>query len=263
MRLFWEVTRRSFRRHLTYRAATLAGIVTNIFFGLVRASVLLALYGDREVVAGLDVQNVVTYTGLTQALIVYLSIFGWYDLMNAVHQGDIAADLLKPMRLFTFWLAQDLGRALVGLALRGLTIMLVYALIFDITYPQSVVQSLALTLSLVLAWLLSFAYRFLVNLAAFWSPDARGIGRFAFVIVMFFSGFMMPLRFFPEWLQTLAYLTPFPHMLNTVVEVYLGVLTGPALVQALALQGLWAFGLVALCGLVLSRATRRLVILGG
>ena len=263
MRLFWEVVRRAFRRHLTYRAAALAGLVTNIFFGLVRASVLVALYGDREVVAGLDVQSVITYTGLTQAVIVYLSIFGWFDLMNAVHQGEITADLLKPMRLFSFWLAQDLGRALVGLALRGFTIMLVYALIFDITYPVGVAQWAALGVSLGLSWLLSFAYRFLVNLTAFWSPDARGIGRFAFVIVMFLSGFLMPLRFFPDWVQRLAYLTPFPHMLNTVVEVYLGTLTGPALVQALLAQALWAVGLVGLCQFVLARATRRLVILGG
>ncbi len=263
MRLFWEITRRSFRRHLTYRTAAVAGLVTNIFFSLVRAAVLVALYGDREVVARLDVQSIITYTGLTQAVIVYLSIFGWYDLMNAVHQGEISADLLKPMSLFSFWLAQDLGRALVGLVLRGFTIMLVYALIFDITYPAGVVQWGALVVALTLSWLLSFAYRFLVNLAAFWSPDAKGIGRFAFVIVMFFSGFLMPLRFFPEWVQTLAYLTPFPHMLNTVVEVYLGVVTGPALVQALLAQALWAFGLVVLCQFVLARATRRLVILGG
>ncbi len=263
MRLFWEITRRSFRRHLTYRTAAVAGLVTNIFFGLVRAAVLVALYGDREVVAGLDVQSVITYTGLTQAVIVYLSIFGWYDLMNAVHQGEISADLLKPMRLFSFWLAQDLGRALVGLILRGFTIMLVYALIFDLSYPAGVVQWGAFVVALAMSWLLSFAYRFLVNLAAFWSPDAKGIGRFAFVIVMFFSGFLMPLRFFPDWVQAVAYLTPFPHMLNTVVEVYLGVVTGAALAQALLAQALWAFGLVALCQFVLSRATRRLVILGG
>ena len=216
MRLFWEVTRRAFRRHLTYRAAALAGLVTNIFFGLVRASILVALYGEREQVAGLSVQDAITYTGLTQAVIVYLSIFGWYDLMNAVHQGEIAADLLKPMRLFTFWLAQDLGRALVGLLLRGLSIMLVYALIFDLTYPVGALQWGALLLTLALSWLLSFAY-----------------------------------------------LTPFPHLLNTVVEVYLGVVTGPALVRALLMQALWAAGLIALCQLVLARATRRLVILGG
>ena len=175
MRLFWEIVRRAFRRHLTYRTAALAGLITNIFFGLVRAAVLMALYGDREVVAGLDVQSVITYTGLTQALIVYLSIFGWFDLMNAVHQGEITADLLKPMRLFSFWLAQDLGRALVaGLILRGFTIMLVYALILRYYLSDQRIVQWGSTWSSRsrLSWLLSFAYRFLVNLAAFWSPDA-------------------------------------------------------------------------------------------
>lgn len=237
--------------------------MTNLFFGLLQAAVLLALYGERDTVAGLSTQDIITYTGLTQAAIVYLSIFGWYDLMNAVHSGEIAGDLLKPMRLFTFWLAQDLGRALVGLVLRGLTIMVIYALFFDITYPASLAQWLALALTLALSWLLSFAYRFLVNLTAFWSPDARGIGRFAFMVILFFSGFLMPLRFFPDWVQTLAYLTPFPHMLNTVVEVYLGVLSGPALLNALLAQALWAVGLIALGQWVLARGTKRLVILGG
>jgi len=263
LRTFLEVSKRAFRRHLTYRAAAFAGLVTNVFFGLMRVAVLLALYGERRVVEGFTVQGVVTYTGLTQALITYLSIFGWYELMNSVHRGEVAADLLKPVNYFSLWLAQDAGRALVNLLLRGLTIMVIYALIFDLAYPQSVAQWLALTLSLVLAWLLSFAYRFLVNLAAFWSPDARGVGRLGFVVVLFFSGFLMPLRFFPEWVQTLAYWTPFPHMLNTVVEVYLDVLTGPALAQALALQAAWAVGLILLCQLVLGRAVRRLVILGG
>jgi ABC-2 type transport system permease protein len=261
--MFWEVTKLAVKRQISYRAATVAGLITNIFFGLLRASVLIALYGKREVVEGLSIQDVITYTGLTQAVIVYLSIFGSYDLMRSVHQGEIAGDLLKPVSLFTFWLAQDLGRAVVGFFLRGLTIMVIYALVFDITYPTSLTQWLVLFISLILSWLVSFAYRFLVNLSAFWSPDARGIGRFAFIVVMFFSGFLMPLRFFPDWVQTLAYLTPFPHMLNTVVEVYLGVLTPSQLVHALLAQLAWAVALVVTCHIVLRLGTKRLVILGG
>jgi len=141
--------------------------------------------------------------------------------------------------------------------------MLAYAMFFDISVPQGAWQWLAFGVALVLSWLLSFAYRFLVNLAAFWSPDARGIGRFAFMIVMFFSGFLMPLRFLPEWVQHIAHLTPFPHMLNTVVEVYLGVLTGPEVVRALLMQAAWAVALLAVAQFVLTRATRRLVIQGG
>jgi ABC-2 type transport system permease protein len=246
-----------------YRASALAGLVTNIFFGLMRAYVLIALYNHQPVVAGLTMQDAITYTGLTQAIIVYLSIFGSYDLMKAVHQGEIVSDLLKPINLFTFWLAQDLGRALVGFLLRGLTIMIIYALIFKITYPESFMQWMALFVALFLSWLISFSYRFLVNLTAFWSPDARGIGRFAFIIVMFFSGFLMPLTFLPDWVQTLAYVTPFPHMLNTIVEIYLGALTGVNVIWALLAQLAWAVGLMVLCQWVLRRGTRRLVILGG
>ena len=91
--------------------ATLAGLVTNLFFGLLRVALFLALYGEQQEVAGLSTTGIITYTGLTQAMIAYLSLFSWYDLMDTVDSGEIAADLLKPMNLFTFWLAQDFGRA--------------------------------------------------------------------------------------------------------------------------------------------------------
>jgi ABC-type uncharacterized transport system permease subunit len=47
LRIFWEIVRRAVQRQLTYRAATLAGLATNLFFGLLRAAVLLALRGKH------------------------------------------------------------------------------------------------------------------------------------------------------------------------------------------------------------------------
>jgi ABC-2 type transport system permease protein len=93
MKLFFELSKRSFQRYLTYRAATIAGLITNIFFGLLRASVLIALYDARPEVAGISIQGAITYTGLTQAIIAYLAIFGWWDLMQSVNTGEVAADL--------------------------------------------------------------------------------------------------------------------------------------------------------------------------
>jgi len=263
MRLFWELVKLSFQRQLTYRAATLAGLATNFFFGLLRAALMTALYGPRQEVAGLSLEAAVTFTGLTQATIAFLSLFRWYEVMNSVYSGDISSDLLKPMDYFTFWLAQDLGRAIVGFIMRGLTIMVAYALVFDITLPRSPQQWLALAATLVLSWLVSFSWRFLVNLAAFWTPNALGVGRFALGWSWFLSGFLMPLRFFPDWFINLCNLTPFPAMINTVVEVYLGVLTGPELIQALLTQLLWAVILIGAGQLVLRAGVRKLVIQGG
>lgn len=263
MRLFWELAKLSFQRQLTYRAATLAGLATNFFFGLLRAALLTALYGARREVAGLSLQGAITFTGLTQATIAFLSIFSWYEVMNSVYSGDIATDLLKPMNYYVFWLAQDLGRAVASLITRGLTIMVAYALFLDITLPHTAGQWLALGVALGLSWLVSFSWRFLINLAAFWTPNALGVGRFGFSLTWFLSGFLLPLRLFPGWFVQLCYLTPFPHMVNTIVETYLGVVTGTALLQALLGQLLWVLILVAAGQLVLRAGIRQLVIQGG
>ena len=224
---------------------------------------MVALYGARTEVAGMSVRDAITYTALTQAVIAYLSIFGWYELMNSIASGEVAADLLKPLSTSASGWHKISGRAIVAFFGRGVSVVLLYMLIFEITVPQGLERGLALTLALLLGWLVSFAWRFLINLAAFWTPNAKGIGRFAFGIAWILSGFFMPLRFFPTWFVTLCNFTPFPAMVNTNIEIYLGLLNGAALWQALLMQGLWAIGLTAVCQAVLRRGVHRLVIQGG
>ncbi len=263
IQLFWEITRRSFQRYLTYRAATFAGLVTNFFFGILRASILVALYGTQTEVEGISLQGAITYAALTQAIIGYLNLFGWFNVMETVYTGEIATDLLKPMNYIGYWMARDLGRAAMQLIFRGLIVMAGYALLFDLAWPEGINQWLALGVALIFSWMLSFFFRFLTNLTAFWSPNAHGIIRLFFVFAWFFTGFLMPLRFFPDWVIKLSYLTPFPHMLNTVVEIYLGVLQGPQIIEALFLQVFWIIGLLLTTQIILRAGVRRLVILGG
>jgi ABC-2 type transport system permease protein len=263
MRLFWELSKLAFRRQITYRAATLAGLATNFFFGLLRAAVLVALYHSRQEVSGISVEEAVTYTGLSQASIAFLSLFGWYDILRSIHTGAVGADLLKPVSFYRFWLAQDSGRAIAQVFLRSIPILVFYALIFGITTPQTFEHWLGLAISLLLAWSLSFAWRFLLNLPAFWSPNALGIARMGFMFSWFFSGFLMPLRFFPDWFTQICNLTPFPHMVNTIIEIYLGLLSGGELLRALLAQFVWLLLLVFIGRLVLQAGVRKLVIQGG
>ena len=114
-----------------------------------------------------------------------------------------------------------------------------------------------------LGLLVSFGWRFIVNLSAFWTPDARGVGRFAFGIAWVLSGFFMPLRFYPDWFIRFCQLTPFPAMVNTTVEVYLGLLSGTDLLLALAVQVGWVLLLALIAQLILKMGMRHLVIQGG
>jgi ABC-2 type transport system permease protein len=263
MRLFWEITIRAFRRQLTYRATILAGFATNFIFGLFRIAILVALYGDRQSVAGVDVDGAVTYMVMTQAVIGYLSIFSWYELMQTVYTGEVAGDLLKPLSLFRLWMARDLGRALVQFIFRGVLLYLLYVPFFDLATPGSPSAWIGVAAIVALSWAVSFSWRFLVNLAAFWSPNAQGIGGFFFVTSWFLSGFLMPLRYYPDWVAEIANLTPFPYMMNVVMDAFVGVLSGTEMAAVILIQVGWIAALTLTSQVVLRAGVRRLVILGG
>lgn len=263
MRTFWRIMQLAIQQQMTYRMALLAGLVTNLFFGLLRAFVLVALYQGRGEVNELSLRGAITYVAFSQGMIAFLTIFGSFDVMQSVYTGSIGADLLKPVPLFWLWMARDLGRSLVNLFGRGVLLMLLFVPFFAIQLPVGADQWLAMGVSMLLGWLVSFAWRFLANLTAFWSPDARGIGRIAFTASQFLSGFIMPLRLYPEWFQQLCNLTPFPALFNTSVEAYLGLLRGPQLGLALLNQLVWFLILAGLSQLVLRAGVRRLVVQGG
>lgn len=257
--LAWMAVQRAF----AYRAAAFAGLATNFFFGLLRAAVMIALFAARPSESSLTVQDAITYSGLTQAVIGFLSLFGWYEIVHSINSGQIGADLLKPVSFFGFWLSQDAGRALVNLLLRGLPIMFFFAFFFPLTTPSSFHQWSLVALSLALAWLVSFSFRYLINLAAFWSPNAIGVCRFFFALSWFFSGFYMPLRFFPEWFIRICYLTPFPQMITAPAEIYLGLYRGPDIGAVLLNQVFWSAALVIAGSLVFKIGVKRLVVQGG
>ncbi|MGH2593456.1 MAG: ABC transporter permease, partial [Anaerolineae bacterium] len=96
MRLYVELAKKSFQRQVAYRSATLAGFATNLFFGALRAAVMIAVYGAQTSVAGYSLGDAITYTGLTQACIGLTALWGWYDMIRSIKSGEVASDLSKP-----------------------------------------------------------------------------------------------------------------------------------------------------------------------
>ena len=263
MRLYWEIARRGFGRYAAYPAATLAGIWTNTVFGFIQAYILLALYENRDDIGGYDPSDAVTYVWLAQGMLAAVYAFGWFEVALRIRSGDIAADLSRPLDPLRYWLFFDLGRAVYHTAFRGIPPFVLGMLLFDVRLPESPATWLWFAASLTLAIVVSFAFRFLYNLAAFWLLDYRGVGVIAVTAALLFSGFIVPLPFFPDWLEAVARVLPFAAIVQIPVDVFLEQLTGPEIAGALLLQAFWAAILLGCAQLTLAVAIRRVVIQGG
>ncbi|GAA0947697.1 ABC-2 family transporter protein [Pseudonocardia zijingensis] len=255
-----QLLRAGYRRHAGYRQASLAGLCANVVFGLLRAAVLTAVLAERGTVAGYDLAAAVTYVWLGQGLLGIVLLWGDTELSRRIRTGDVVVDLGRPWDLQLALLATDLGRAAHALLIRLLPPMAIGALFFPFRWPERPETILLFAVSLTLAVVVSFGVRFLMNAAAFWLLDVRGLIGVWGAVGGVLSGLVLPLSWFPAWAQALLSWTPFPALFQTPIDVFTERGDAAAL---LATQVLWA-GLLFLVGrVVLVRGARRLVVQGG
>lgn len=262
-RLYWEIAVRGYRRYASYRVATLAGIFTNTIFGFMRAYVLIALFSARPHAGGYTEADALTYTWLTQGLLMTIYIWGWYDIAERIRAGDIVSDFQRPVDFQGYWLAQDLGRAAYHFIFRGIPPFVVGLLAFSLFLPRDGLTYLLFLVSVVLATSLSFAMRFIVNIAAFWLLDYRGVVGLVSILWTFLSGSIIPLALFPGIWRTIAEALPFAGMIQTPVDIFLQQQHGLALALLLGQQLLWTILLLLFGRWLLGKARRRLVVQGG
>jgi ABC-2 type transport system permease protein len=265
--LYAAVARMAFRRQMVYRTANVAGLTTNAFFGYLRASLFIALFQSaaQRTISGYDMQAAGSYTWATQALIMVINLWGWWDVETTIRTGDVVTDLARPFSYLGYWLARDYGRAAYFALFRGLPGLLMGQLTLPggLRWPESPAQWLALFVSLSLAIAISFAWRFLLNISAFWTTDARGLGGLTNALVMFLGGFVVPLHFFPDWAQPLLLSLPFASIIQIPNDIFIGQLSGLAALQALAIQAFWAVAMLAIAQLTVVFAVRRVSVQGG
>ncbi|KOV82661.1 ABC transporter permease [Streptomyces sp. NRRL WC-3618] len=262
-RLYAAVAAGGFRRYATYRTATLAGMFTNTVFGVILAYTYIALWDERPHLGGYDQSQALTYVWLGQALLMTMCVMGTGfedELIERIRTGDIAIDLYRPADLQLWWLAQDMGRALFHLLGRGLIPVAVGAWLFDLTLPTSPVTWLAFLVAVALGMLVSYSFRFLVALTAFWLLDGAGVIQMAWLAGVFCSGMVLPLNVFPGLLGEVVRALPWAALIQAPADILLGE-ADP--LGTFAFQAGWAVALLAVGRLLQAVATRRVVVQGG
>lgn len=262
-RLYLEVSRSAFRRYATYRGATAAALFTNVVWGILLSTVVSAVVRDRGgPVDGLDRDALVTQVWLAQGMLgVVDSFFRSRDLTDRIRTGDVVVDLYRPIDLQAWSAAVDAGRALYEALVRLIPPVTIGVVFFGARLP-ALVDVPAVALALVLAVAVSFAIRFLASASGFWVLDARGVERAVLAAWIVGAGLTIPLPLLPDAVEAPLRLLPFAAIVQQVSDVWTGT-PQPSLLASLGLQLFWAVALLAAGRVVLSRATRRVVLQGG
>jgi ABC-2 type transport system permease protein len=257
------------RSALQYRAAALAGVATQIFWGALKIAVFAAFYASTsdERKAPLSFAQVVDYVWLSQALFAIVPTQRDSAVEAMMRDGTIAYELARPVDLYAYWYARALSNRFAATLLRAPLLLLLSGLLAPAPYalgpPASAAAFLFFLAALAFSFLVSAALVTLLAVVAVHSLRSQGALLLLCTCAWLFSGLLLPAPLMPDAVALLMKWLPFGATLDLPVRVYMGQIDAARVWPVLCQQVAWLVAVVLVGRTLLERALSRVVVQGG
>jgi ABC-2 type transport system permease protein len=260
-----------FRLLLQYRIAAIAGLWTQVVFGLILIMIYDAFYRSIDTPPPMPLAQTVSYVWLGQALFAMLPLSVDSELHDLIRNGAVAYELCRPIDVYAMWYARAVAQRTAPTVLRALPMAILAAVILPaiglgewrLAAPPSLAAALGFAASLACALVLGCAIATLLNILMMWTVAAEGIRILTTTLVSLFSGLLVPLPLLPAWAQPVTRWLPFAGLLDLPFRVYTGHLASGELALVLARQLGWAAVIIVIGRRALHRWLRQIVVEGG
>lgn len=252
---------------LQYRAAAIAGILTQFFFGFVFIMVYYAFYESNNSTGPMEWQALVSYIWLQQAFYALTYVFHREkDIVKMIKDGNVAYELCRPGNLFFKWYARILASKATAVTLRFLPVLLISFLLpypFNLSLPPTIFNLIAFIITLLISTFLITAIVSVLHLLMLYTLDAGGILNFFKVISELFSGGIVPVLFLPNILQKISNFLPFQYIGDVPYRLYTGSISISMVLNIIFIQIFWTFLFILIGYLISKKINKKLVIQGG
>ncbi|WP_276356858.1 ABC transporter permease [Cohnella caldifontis] len=252
---------------MQYRAAAAAGVLTQLFFGLIFLMVYVAFYDQGGAGQPISLREVAAYIWLQQIFLSFIML--WLrdpEIFSLITSGNIAYELCRPCRLYAFWFAKLLATRISGAVLRCFPILLAVFFLpapYALPLPASPAAFALFAAALLIGLCLVVSISMLIYISVFWTMSPVGSSLMVSVAGEFLAGMIVPVPLMPGWMQTVAYLLPFRWTTDFPFRVYAGNIPIGEAAWGIGVQLAWFAALVLFGQWLLNRALRRVVVQGG
>jgi ABC-2 type transport system permease protein len=262
MRKYWEMLISQMKINMAYSAWYWASTFSSLLQLIIIYYFWHAVYDNSATIENMPLNTMITYVVIAKLLGNYVAGVG-DQLAANIRDGSVAIELMRPYDLLSKLVAIDLGFKLTSTVRDALPMLLLAFVFLGINLPQSYEAGILFVFSTIIGILIGTQFDLIVGVLAFWTINVWGLRVLRNAIMMFFTGSLIPISLFPEWLQTISQFLPFQSMVYVPVSIYTGTLSGQEAYLAMGIQLFWLIGIFILVRLVWSIALRKVTIFGG
>lgn len=260
-----KLTSLSIQGHLYYRTSFLISLLTPVI--LLSGQYLLwnALYAQNRAadIGGMSRGDMFAYLLVAFAV---SNLVGWSGenvLAKEINSGRVVARCVRPATFLVQTLSELTGTVLIQGVVNLIVVCVGFGFFGSSMQRPSLPAVCVFVPCLALAVLLRMMMIDVFSLLCFFTTGYLGITWTRTALFEFFSGAMIPVALFPDFLKTATYYTPFPYMLQVPVAVLLGQELPGSLLFIFAVQLVWLLLFLLIHCAVYGLARRNMTIAGG
>lgn len=248
-----------------YRFELLSSFLASIMEFFVMLCIWLYVFQAKSSVGDFSFPQMITYLCISQGI---TSIYGWNNAVERrvflkVREGDIAFDLLKPVKFNLARVSEGAGGSVIHILFIMILLLILKLFIPVIQGPSSLSGFCFFVLSVLLGFGIMSAISLMAGLATFYLMNYWGLYYTKKAVVDFFSGALVPITLLPVFIQKVNQFLPFSDIVYTPTMIYLGRIRGYSLIPIIGRQAMWVIILGILSKLLYNHAVKKVTINGG
>lgn len=265
LKKYTSLLRAGILESLNFRLATLVLFFGNLVYIAIIYYLWRAIYASSpaDVVGGMTFTDTLIYVVLASSLFSFMEMYFVWDIGRSVQSGKIALDLIKPMayRHYLFWSYSG------SLLTNFFSVFMPTFIVIEIVTGGAVklgTNLLWFIPAVVMGVVINYNIDFFVGGICLYTESIWGINIMKQVIVLLFSGATIPIAFFPDRLQSVAYHLPFQSIYNTPLTILL--MEDPTTAEVLPmilLQLFWCVFLTIFTSVFWNISIRQVTVNGG
>jgi len=208
-------------------------IIIYIFWRLVYSSV-----GDT-IIAGFSYPQIISYFMIQR---ICQHMFSEYGISLAIQEdissGNLHVYLSRPISYVKYLFASIVPSIIISGGF-GIPVFILLAYILNLPFPTGLYNWIFFILSLGMSSIIVFSLNLLIGFSTFWFRDITYIRWLYFSVVDFISGAVIPLSFYPQWVQLILEYLPFQYIYYVPLLVFFDMATITEMLKLFIIQFLW------------------------
>jgi ABC-2 type transport system permease protein len=200
-----------------------------------------ALASQKGNIAGWTLSSITSYYFLLSVMSSLLIVHIEEDLARVdIAEGRLSQYLIRPFSYFWSKFFEEIPwRILQGVY--AISMCAIFVIFFGkfFTFTNNLSLFFLACIIAIFAYWISFIFKMIVGIIAFWTIDIDGLRQLVEVILMIFGGFVLPLSLMPSFLSSLASYLPFSYIVYYPIIAFQGQLSFPQVFQVMGMQIMW------------------------